>query len=167
MIRFFMYVENLAFSQWVHDAPTIWAFPMILFVHTLGMSIVAGGAAMLSLMVLGFWPSVPMKPFGRIFPVLYAGFIVNAITGTMMLMGDATAKMTTPDFYLKMVFVFVGLYVLVRMRRQVFNDPQLDKAPLPGSAKMLAWVSLGCWFGAIIAGRLLAYIKPLVASAAH
>jgi hypothetical protein len=165
MIRFFMYIENLDFSQWVHNAPTIWAFPMILFVHTLGMSIVAGGSAMLDLMVLGFWPAVPMKPFGRMFPVLYVGFGVNAVTGLMMLMGDATAKMTTPDFYLKMVLVFAGLFVLIRMRRQVFNDPRLDEVPLSGNAKMLAWVSLGCWFGAIIAGRLLAYIKPLVSVA--
>jgi len=162
MINFFRFLENLAFSRWVHEANTIWAFPMILFVHTFGMSIVAGGSALLSLMVLGFWPKVPIKPFGSIFPVLYAGFVINAITGTMLLMGDATAKLTTPDFYIKMVLVFAGLYFLIRMRRQIFNDPQLDKAPLPGSARTLAWVLLGCWFGAIICGRLLAYIKPLV-----
>jgi hypothetical protein len=63
------------------------------------------------------------------------------------------------DFYLKMAFVFAGLWVLIRMRRQVFDDPQLDKAPVTGSAKVLAWASLACWFGAITAGRLLAYVK--------
>ena len=141
------------------DAPTIWAFPTILFVHTLGMSIVAGGSAMLNLMVLGFWPAVPMKPFARVFPLLCFGFGVNAVTGTMMLVADATTKLTTPDFYIKMAFVFAGLFVLIRMRRQVFEDPQLDQAPVSGSAKMLAWASLGCWFGAIISGRLLAYVK--------
>ena len=31
--------------------------------------------------------------------------------------------------------------------------------PVSGNAKMLAWASLGCWFGAIVAGRLLAYVK--------
>jgi hypothetical protein len=169
MLHFFNSLEQMQFSQWVHDAPTIWAFPMILFVHTLGMSIVAGGSAMLSLMVLGFWPAVPMKPFARAFPVLYIGFGVNAVTGTMMLVADATAKLTTPDFYIKMLLVFAGLYVLIRMRRQVFEDPQLDRIALSGNAKMLAWVSLACWFGAIISGRLLAYIKPLahLASNAH
>jgi hypothetical protein len=77
----------------------------------------------------------------------------------MMLVADATTKLTTLDFYLKMVFVFAGLFLLIRMRRQVFDDPQLDRAPLPGSAKMLAWASLACWFGAITAGRLMAYVK--------
>jgi hypothetical protein len=77
----------------------------------------------------------------------------------MMLIADATTKMTTLDFYIKMAFVFAGMYVLIRIRRRVFEDPQLDQVPMPGSAKMMAWASLACWFGAIVAGRLLAYVK--------
>jgi hypothetical protein len=157
--NFLVYLENLSFSQWVKDAPTIWAFPTILIVHTLGMSIVAGVSAILSLVVLGFWPAVPVKPFARAFPLLWWGFGINAVTGTMMLVADATTKLTTVDFYIKMAFVFLGLWVLIRMRREVFEDPQLDKAAVSGNAKMLAWASLGCWFGAIVAGRLLAYVK--------
>ena len=159
MHQFLEFLENMEFSQWVKNAPTIWAFPTILIVHTLGMSIVAGVSAMLSFVVLGFWPSVPMKPFARVFPLLWFGFAINAVTGTMMLLADATSKLTMFDFYLKMAFVFLGMFVLVRMRRQVFDDPQLDQAPVSGRAKVLAWASLACWFGAITAGRLLAYIK--------
>jgi hypothetical protein len=158
-MKFLVYLEDLSFSHWVKEAQTIWAFPMILFVHTFGMSIVAGGAAMLSLVLLGFWPAGPIKPFGRMFPLLWVAFGINAVTGTMMLVADATTRLTSLDFYLKMVFVFTGLFLLIRMRRQVFEDPQLDRVPLPGKAKTLAWASLACWFGAIISGRLLAYVK--------
>jgi len=56
-----------------------------------------------------------------------------------------------------MVCVFAGVYLLSTMRKKVFNDPQLDLAPVSGQAKMLAWLSLACWFGAILTGRLLAY----------
>src|SRR5579863_7451228 len=150
MHTFLEFLENLAFSQWVKNAPTIWAFPTILIVHTLGMSIVAGISAIISLVVLGFWPAAPIKPFARAFPLLWIAFGVNAVSGTMMLVADATTKLTTLDFYLKMAFVFAGLFVLIRMRRQVFNDPQLDRVPVSGNAKMLAWASLVCWFGAII-----------------
>jgi hypothetical protein len=159
MHSFLEFLENLEFSQWVKNAPTIWAFPTILIIHTLGMSIVAGVSAIISLVVLGSWPAVPKKPFARAFPLLWWGFGINAVTGTMMLVADATTKLTTVDFYIKMAFVFLGLWVLIRMRRQVFENPQLDKAPVSGNAKMLAWASLGCWFGAIVAGRLLAYVK--------
>src|SRR5580658_4687805 len=159
MHAFLEFLENLALSQWVKNAPTIWAFPTVLVLHTIGMGIVAGGSAMLSLMILGFWPAVPMKPFVRVFPYMWAAFWLNAVTGTMMLIADATTKLTMLDFYLKMTFVFTGIYLLARTRRQVFEDPQLDKAPVTGNAKRLAWASLGCWFGAIIAGRLMAYVK--------
>jgi len=158
-------LEQSGFGSWVRDAPTIWAFPTILFLHTLGMAIVAGGSAMLSLMVLGFWPAVPMKPFARMFPWLWVAFGVNAVTGTMMLVADATNKLTSLDFYIKMALVFAGLFVLIRMRRQIFENPKLDEVPLSGKAKLLAWASLACWFGAITAGRLLAYVGPGSANA--
>src|ERR1700733_5416550 len=153
-MKFLLFLEDLSFSHWVKEAQTVWAFPMILFVHTFGMSIVAGGAAMLSLVLLGFWPAGPIKPFARMFPLLWVAFGINAVSGTMMLVAYATTKLTTLDFYLKMAFVFAGLFVLIRMRRQIFDDPQLDRVPLPRKARMLAWASLACWFGAITSGRL-------------
>ena len=123
MTQFLAYLEQMEFSQWVRDAPTIWAFPTILFLHTLGMAIVAGGSTMISLIVLGFWPAVPIKPFARMFPLLWVAFGVNAVTGTMMLLADASTKMRTPDFYVKMALVFAGLFVLIRMRRQIQVTP--------------------------------------------
>ena len=165
MREFFTLLEQSGFGQWVRDAPTIWAFPTILVLHTIGMGIVAGGSAMISLMILGFWPAVPIKPFARMFPWMWVAFWINLVTGTMMLVADATNKLTSLDFYIKMALVFAGLFLLIRMRRQIFENPQIDQAPLSGKAKMLAWASLACWFGAITAGRLLAYVGPGAAKA--
>jgi hypothetical protein len=47
------------------------------------------------------------------------------------------------------------------MRKQVFGDPALDNGPVSGRHKMLAWASLTCWFCAIVAGRLIAYVGPV------
>lgn len=165
MKEFLVFLEQTGFSQWVREGQTIWAFPTILVLHTIGMAIVAGGSAMISLIVLGFWPAAPIRPFARIFPYLWVAFGVNAVTGTMMLVADATTKLTMLDFYIKMALVFAGLFVLIRMRRQIFEDPELDQAPLSGNAKMLAWACLACWFGAIVAGRLMAYVGPAVPGA--
>jgi energy-coupling factor transporter transmembrane protein EcfT len=159
MHQFLAYLEDLQFSHWVKEGSTIWAFPTILVLHTIGMGIVAGGSSMLSLIVLGFWPDVPRRPFARVFPWMWAGFWLNAVTGTMMLIADATTKLTMLDFYIKMALVFTGIFLMSRTRRQVFEDPQLDEAPVSGHAKMLAWASLVCWWGAITAGRLMAYVK--------
>src|SRR5579871_3968909 len=120
MKEFFVFLEQSALGSWVRDAPTIWAFPTILFLHTLGMGIVAGGSAMLSMMILGFWPAAPIRPYVRLFPWMWVAFGINAVTGTLMLVADATNKLTSLDFYIKMGLVFGGMYVLIRMRRQVF-----------------------------------------------
>jgi hypothetical protein len=159
MHPFLEYLENLSFSMWVKDSPSIWAFPTILVLHTIGMGIVAGGSTMLSLVTLGFWPSVPRKPFARVFPYMWGAFWLNAVTGTMMLIADATTKLTMLDFYLKMTLVFAGIFMMSRQRREIFENPQLDDAPVSGKAKMIAWASMGCWLGAITAGRLMAYVK--------
>ena len=60
---------------------------------------------MLDVIVLGFWPAAPIKPFARVFPWLWIAFGVNAVTGTILLMADATTKLTMLDFYIKMALV--------------------------------------------------------------
>jgi len=161
MIDFLQKLENMQFSIWVRESGSIWAFPTVLLLHTLGMSIVAGLSAIMDLVLLGFWPRLPRKPLGRLFPTIWAGFWLNAVTGTILLIADATTKLTNWDFYVKMVFIFIGVFVLTRMQKVVFSDPQLDAGPVSSRAKTLAWVSLACWFGAITAGRLLAYLGPV------
>jgi hypothetical protein len=161
MSDFLSYLDHLPFSNWVMQSNSIWSFPTFLFLHTMGMSIVAGLSAMIDLVLLGFWPKTPIKPLERLFPLMWAGFWINAVTGTVMMIADATAKLTNWDFYVKMVFVFSGVYLLRVMRTKVFGNPALDKGPVPKNAKALAWLSLTCWFAAITAGRLLAYLGPV------
>jgi hypothetical protein len=162
MHDFFNSLEQSGLSIWVRESGSIWSFPTILLLHTLGMSIVAGGSAIIDLVLLGFWPGkMSIKPLDKYFPLIWAGFWLNAATGTLLLMADATAKLTNPDFYVKMAFIFAGVVVLYRMRRKVFTDPMLDQGVVSGTAKGLAWASLICWFAAIMAGRLLAYVGPV------
>jgi hypothetical protein len=162
MLEFFGWLEQTKLSLWVRESGTIWSFPTILLLHTLGMSIVAGGNAILDLVLLGFWPGkTPIQPLDKYFPLIWAGFWLNAFTGTLLLMADATTKLTNPDFYVKMAFIFTGLAVLYMMRKKVFKEPVPQGTPVSGAAKGLAWASLVCWFGAITAGRLLAYVGPV------
>ena len=151
-------LEQTQFSQWVTQSNSIWSYPMILFLHSVGMAIVAGFAAVIDLRLLGLSPQIPVKPLGRLIPIIWAGFGLSALTGTTLLIADASTKLTNPDFYVKMVFVFSGLIVLKMMRTRIFASPALDQGPLPPSAKSLAWISLVCWIGTVTAGRLLAYV---------
>ena len=160
-MNFLNTLEQMPFSIWVRESSSIWAFPTFLVVHTIGMSVVAGLSAMISLAVLGFWPKIPLRPMERLYPLIWIGFWINAATGTVLLIADATTKLTNWDFGVKMAFVFAGVWLITRTRKQIFGSPEIDRGLLPSGAKGLAWASLICWFGAITAGRLLAYLGPV------
>jgi hypothetical protein len=59
-----------------------------------------------------------------------------------------------------MGFVAVGVWLTSRVRRRVFADPRVD-APPAREARRLAWGVLVSWFGAILCGRLIAYVGPV------
>ena len=124
-------------------------------------AIIAGASIVALASGLAAQTKAPVKPLERVYPLFWTGFWINAVTGTILLIADATTKLTNWDFYVKMIFITIGTIVLYKMRKSVFADPQLDKGPVPGNAKRMAWASLICWFGAITAGRLLAYLGPV------
>jgi len=158
MMDFLSKLEQSSFSQWVLSANTIWAYPMILFMHTVGMALVAGISTAIDLRLLGFAPKLPIKPLERLYPFMWVGFAINLITGTILLIADATTKLTNTDFYVKMVFVLSGVTLLAIMRNKVFRNPQVEEAPVASVAKRLAFLSIVCWVGAVTCGRLLAYV---------
>jgi hypothetical protein len=160
-MNFLLKLEQIPFCVWLRESDSVWAFPMFLFLHTLSMSIVAGLSATLDLVFLGFWPKLPTSPLERLYGPIWLGFWISTVTGTVLAVADATTRLTNPVFYVKMAFVFGGVWLLVLMRKRLFQDPELDHKVLPSSAKVLAWASLVCWLGAITAGRLLAYLGPV------
>jgi uncharacterized membrane protein len=92
---------------------------------------------------------------------MWAGFWVNALSGTALLVADATTKLTNPVFYIKMAFVTLAVINMAVLRRRVFRRPAIDAAAVAGFGRALAVTSLIFWGGAITAGRLMAYFGPV------
>src|SRR5260370_27033289 len=98
-MEFLNALEQMECSIWVREPSPIGAFPTFLVVHTIGMAIVAGCSAMMSLVILGFWPNtMPIKPLERLFPLMWVGFWINTATGVVLLISDATTKLTNWHF---------------------------------------------------------------------
>ncbi len=160
-MAFLEWLETLSYATWVRESPSLLAFPSLLFIHTLGMALVAGGSAVISMALLGMWPRTSIKPLERLYPVMWFGFWINLFSGVSIFIKDATIYGRNPDVYVKLVFVAAGVALLTIIRKRVFGGSFPDSGPVPGNAKMLAWASLGCWFCAIVAGRLIAYVGPV------
>lgn len=157
MHSFFVWLEATSLSTWVRESTSIWAFPAILSLHTIGMAFVAGVNAAVDLRILGIAPSVPLLEMKRFFPIMWAGFWINAVSGVLLLIGYPTKALTNPVFYTKLTFIAFALVGLRVIRNSVFGDQRLDLGPVPRTGRMLATASLVSWAGVITAGRLLAY----------
>jgi hypothetical protein len=155
-------VEQTRLSMWVSHSGSLLAFPTILLLHTYGMAILVGLVGLIDLRILGFAPAVPLASLERFFPAVWAAFWINAVSGTLLVLSEAT-KLANVDFAVKMLLIFAAVINLHMLRARVFRAPQYESThsatEIPRGAKTLACASLACWLGAITAGRLLAYVR--------
>jgi hypothetical protein len=83
-------IEQSAFSTWVRESPSVWAYPTILFLHTVGLGLLVGASMVIDLRMLGFSPAMPLEPMKKFFPVMWLGLWVNALSGVVLVMIDAS-----------------------------------------------------------------------------
>src|SRR5262245_61961047 len=105
---FLQQLERTPFSLWVSHSGSLLAFPTILLVHTIGMAVLVGLVAAINLRILGFAPALPLAPLGRFFPAMWIAFWINAVSGTILLVSEASSKATNPDFAVKMIFIVLA-----------------------------------------------------------
>jgi hypothetical protein len=167
----------MAFLAWLSSSPvgewvssSTWVYPSLLFVHTLGLGILVGLNSAVGLRLLGFAPSIPVAAMKPLFPYMWAGFWVNAVSGSVLFINDAPKKATNPSFIVKLVLIAIAVFVMRALKRHAFPiapnvKPSNPLNPLnqivSGPTKMLAAISLLLWAGAITAGRLMAYTQAL------
>ena len=148
----FLWLEASAFSVWMRESPSLWAFPGILAAHTVGLGLLAGLNGALNLRLLGVAPAIPPVVFRRFLPFMWLGLWVNVLSGIALLVAYPTKALTNPVFYVKLALIGMSLAVLRTIVRRL-DGPD----PAAGNTRLLATVSLLGWAGAIAAGRLLAY----------
>lgn len=159
MEGFFGWLEQTDLSQFIRGGS--FAFPLILTAHVLGAGFIAGTGAAVAFRLLGVARGVPAALFERFYPVLWAGLALNIASGLLLLDAYPYKAFTNPVFFLKLSLVACGVYLAVRIRDGVLRAPpwqsRAARQAILEKPKVLATLSLGCWAGALIAGRLLAY----------
>ncbi len=149
-----MMLENLDLSQWVLGS--IWGYPIFLTFHSLGLGLLVGLLLIIDLRVLGFAKPLPLSELRKLMPYVWFGFVLNAISGVVLFMADATKDFYSNSFRWKMLSILIGLVVAVTLNGTVLREDTKDTPPM---AKILAIASLLSWVGAIVSGRLIAYLS--------
>jgi hypothetical protein len=157
-MEFLVWLENTPIANAIRTIP--WLYPAFETGHYIGLSLLVGGILLIDLRVLGMARGLPLKSMIGLLPFVWAGFIINVLTGSMLFIYGATNFATNGAFQLKMAFmVLAGLNALafdVAVRRSGGAWVEADRPPV--IVKGFATVSLVFWLCVVTTGRWMAYL---------
>jgi hypothetical protein len=155
----FEWLEGTAVAIWVGQS--LYGYPFMLGMHVVGLAIVVGIFAMRDLRLLGCFAGISYESIDSLKKLAWTGFSVNAVSGCFLFTSQATTFASSTPFLLKISMIFLpaicAAIIQNRMRDEASAWDGSGTVEI-GSVKAIAFVSLALWAGAIIAGRLTAYL---------
>lgn len=155
-MEFLTWLQDHPVSIWVVESEAIWAYPTVLALHTFGLAILVGANTVVDFRLLGLIPRAPLGELKKLFGPMWVGLTINTITGLLLWAASARVKTFVIMFWVKLAFIALAIVVLVRIQRVVRDSAG---GSIPADARRLAVLSLVFWSGAMIAGRLMAYLE--------
>lgn len=156
----------MGFLEWLQFTPpasfvaeTLWAYPLFETLHTLGMALLIGSLGLINLRILGYKPDLPIVGTLDLLPLAWIGFTVNLVSGLALFISDAVYFWTSISFKVKLALILLAGINTFVLSQTCFREARTGVvAPPATNAKRLAASSLAFWLGAIILGRLVAYL---------
>jgi hypothetical protein len=170
-MEFLIWLEETRLGTTI--ASSTYLYPAILTLHGVGMAFVVGVNTAISLCVLGVVPNIRLVLLKNYLPIVWWGFVLNLVTGLLLVIAAATRVLTDPLFFFKIAFVILGIVNLAKMQRELTNAVPNDVVPSYSTAvrsglvvsaaltgrriSRLALASIVYWVAAIALGRLMGY----------
>jgi hypothetical protein len=156
------FFEQLADSPWsvsLHESEI--AYSIIESIHVWSMCLFFGLAVVFDLRLLGWiMRKVPVSEFSRrLLPWTIAGFVVMAISGTLLVYAIPVRSYQNIFFRFKLVLLLLaGLNVWIFHSRVYpkVTTWDVDRVP-PKAARLAGALSLALWIGVVVSGRMIAY----------
>ena len=152
----FRALQDSPFTDWLLGSDSIWTYPLVLTLHTAGLAVLVGASILIHLRLLDVGAAIPQHRLRVLYRFVWAGFIVNLVTGLMLFATQAADRIADPVFAVKLGSIALALSAGVVARRRIIEAP--DDAPLnPRAVRWIAAGGLALWAVAIVTGRLMAY----------
>ena len=158
MMDSFLWLESTPIASAIRTS--VWMYPAFETLHYIGLALLIGSILLIDLRLLGFARSLPLPSMLGLLPGVWAGFLINVLTGSLMFTYGATSFGTSRMFWLKMALMaLAGINALV-FTVAVARDGErwLTAARTPAGIRVVATVSLVLWLGVMTAGRWMAYV---------
>jgi len=120
-------IEQSGVATWIRESGILYGYPLILVLHTFGLSTLVGLSSAINLRLLGFASGIPLASLDRIFWFMWAGFALTAATGILLFVADATRHASNPAFLVKLVFVLLAVTALALTWTRVFRGQHSGK----------------------------------------
>jgi len=150
-------VEASGIARFMREA--LYAYPAVEAAHIAGLALLFGSIAIVDLRLLGLGRRVPLSPLIEFaVPWSIGGFVLAALTGSLMLTAHVEEFFDQPLFWLKMALIATAGANAVALRRGALRTAStlLDAAP-SARVRLAAGLSLALWTAVIACGRMLAY----------
>ena len=159
-MTFLNYLQTSPLTQWL--LISMLGFPTLIALHSVGMGVVVGLTFVIALRLNGLLPGMDAALLLTFLRIAAWGFLLNLITGLLLFMTRGPEYLATGMFLLKMLLVLMSAAIVVWIGRRLraFELSEEDVVADRSSARLAA-VATALWFGAVVAGRLIAYVGDL------
>ena len=153
MEALFAAVEGTGLAQFLRSSR--WGYAAVNAAHIFAVALLVGSVVPLNLRLLGVWRGVSREAVVRMLaPVAASGLALALLTGPLLFSIRARDYSGVGFLQLKLAFIAVGvLSALALCRTHGFLLRDAPRARLAGHAVL----SLVCWPGALVCGRLIAF----------
>ena len=154
METFLASLEATALAQYLRDSR--WGYAAVSGAHILGIALLVGATIPLNLRLLGVWRSVPQADLIRVLlPAAIVGLALAVSAGAMLFSVRAQEYAAIGFFQAKLVLITLGVVSALALHRGYgFLLEGASRLRLAGHAL----VSIACWVGALVCGRLIAFV---------
>jgi hypothetical protein len=149
MDEFLLSIETSALGVYIQEDP--WGFAIALSCHAVGMAMALGVVLLVNFRILGVLKQIPVLSHSALFGTAWLGFIINLLSGIALYASHATEYTYQVVFIMKLSLLAVGGYLM-----KLTMDAARESAP-GGKIRVLSFLCISCWIGAVITGRLMAY----------
>lgn len=156
-MEFLAWLETTAIADAIRTYR--WLYPALETAHYIGLAMVVGSIMLIDLRLLGVAKSLPLRSMIGLVRWVWVGFIINAVSGSLIFIYGAAGFAANPAFQLKMILMLLaGINAMIFTVAAVRSGDQwLDSGSVPPAIRVVATLSFVLWLSVVTAGRWMAY----------
>lgn len=144
------------FMQWR------WGWPIAEVFHFFGLCLLFGTVGLFDLRMLGVARGISLRALHRMVPFGIAGFALSVTTGLLFVLATPDQYLYNPALQTKLALMAaagINMVLFYAFAARAVQATGAGDLP-PRRARLFAAVSLACWLGVILCGRVITAFRP-------